>query len=43
MKWKNEIQLEAIHISTELAIKNKKDNEDQDVRDIVSEVVTNGD
>jgi len=31
----NEIQLEAIHISTELAIKNKKNNEDQDIRDTV--------
>jgi len=31
----NEIQLEAINISTELAIKNKKNNEDQDVRDMV--------
>jgi len=31
----NEIQLEAINISTELAIKNKKNNEDQDVRDTV--------
>jgi len=30
-----EIQLEAINISTELAIKNKKNNEDQDVRDTV--------
>jgi len=28
----NEIQLEAINISTELAIKNKKNNEDQDIR-----------
>jgi len=34
-KVDNEIQLEAINISTELAIKNKKDNEDQDVRDTV--------
>jgi len=33
----NEIQLEAINISTELAIKNKKNNEDQDVRDTVPE------
>jgi len=31
----NEIQLEAINISTELAIKNKKNNEDQDVKDTV--------
>jgi len=31
----NEIQLEAIKISTELAIKNKKDYEDQDMRDTV--------
>jgi len=31
----HEIQLEAINISTELAIKNKKNNEDQDVRDTV--------
>jgi len=31
----NEIQLEAINISTELAIKNKKNNEAQDVRDTV--------
>jgi len=31
----NEIQLETINISTELAIKNKKNNEDQDVRDTV--------
>jgi len=31
----NEIQLEAINISTELAIRNKKDNEDQDVRETV--------
>jgi len=31
----NEIQLEAINISTELAIKNKKNNEDQDIRDTV--------
>jgi len=31
----NEIQLEAINISTELAIKNKKNNEEQDVRDTV--------
>ena len=29
----NEIQLEAINISTEQAIKNKQNNEDQDVRD----------
>jgi len=31
----HEIQLEAINISRELAIKNKKNNEDQDVRDTV--------
>jgi len=31
----NEIQLEAINIIPELAIKNKKNNEDQDVRDTV--------
>jgi len=31
----NEIQLEAIQISTELAIKNKKNTEDQDIRDTV--------
>jgi len=31
----NEIQLQAINISTELAIRNKKNNEDQDVRDTV--------
>jgi len=31
----NEIQLEAINISTELAIKNKKNHEDQDVSDTV--------
>jgi len=31
----NQIQREAINISTELAIKNKKNNEDQDVRDTV--------
>jgi len=31
----NEIQLEAMNISTELAIKNKKNNEDQDMRDTV--------
>jgi len=40
LRWdevENEIQLEAIHISTELAIKNKKDNEDQDTRDRVSQ------
>jgi len=38
LKWDevhNEIQLEAINISTELAIKNKKNNEDQDIRDTV--------
>jgi len=31
----NEIRLEAINISTELAIKNIKTNEEQDVRDTV--------
>jgi len=31
----DKIQLEAINISTELAIRNKKNNEDQDVRDTV--------
>ena len=31
----NEIQLEAINISTELAIKNRKANEDQEVSDTV--------
>jgi len=31
----NKIQLETIHISTELAIKNKNDNEDRDVMDTV--------
>jgi len=31
----NEFQLEAINISTELAIKNKKNNEDQNVKDTV--------
>jgi len=38
IRWdeiEDEIQLEAINISTELAIKNKKNNEDQDVRDTV--------
>jgi len=38
LRWdeiEEEIQLEAINISTELAIKNKKNNEDQDVRDTV--------
>ena len=30
-----QIQLEAINISTELAMKNKKNNEEQDVRDTV--------
>jgi len=38
LKWDevdHEIQLEAINISTELAIKNKKNNEDQDIRDTV--------
>ena len=34
-KVDNEIQLEAINISTELAIKNKKNNEDRDNKDIV--------
>ena len=34
-KVDNEIQLEAINISTELAIKNKKNNEEKDTRDIV--------
>ena len=31
----NKIQLEAINISTELAIKNKKNHKDKDTRDIV--------
>ena len=31
----NEIQLEAINFSTELAMKIKKNNEEQDVRDTV--------
>jgi len=31
----HEIQLEAINISTELAIKNRRNNEDQDIRDTV--------
>src|ERR1700712_4806322 len=31
----NEIQLEAINISTELRIKNKKNNEDKEVRETV--------
>jgi len=38
LRWdevNNEIQLEAINISTKLAIKNKKNNEDHDVRDTV--------
>jgi len=38
LRWdaiEDEIQLEAINISTELAIKNKKNNEEQDVRDTV--------
>ena len=38
LRWyviEDEIQLEAINISTELAIKNKKNNEDQDVRNMV--------
>jgi len=38
LRWdeiEDEILLEAINISTELAIKNKKNNEDQDVRDTV--------
>jgi len=34
-KVDTEIQLEAINISTQLAIKNKKNNEDQEVRDTV--------
>jgi len=34
-KVPNEIHLEAINISTELAIKTKKNNEDQDIRDRV--------
>ena len=33
----NEIRLEAINISTALAIKNKKNNEDEDVRDAVQQ------
>jgi len=32
----NEIQLEAINIGAELAIKNKKNDEDQDVRDTLA-------
>jgi len=38
LRWdeiEQEIQIEAINISTELAIKNKKKKEDQDVRDTV--------
>jgi len=38
LRWdeiEDEIQLEAINISTEVAIENKKNNEDQDVRDTV--------
>jgi len=38
LRWNkvdNEIQLEAINISTKLAIKNKQNNEDKDVRDTV--------
>jgi len=38
LRWdeiEEEIQLEAINISTQLAIKNKKNNENQDVRDTV--------
>ena len=38
LRWKeieDEIQLEAINISTELAIKNKKNNEDQNMRETV--------
>ena len=31
----NDIQLEAINISTELAIKNNKNNDDRDTREIV--------
>jgi len=34
-KVDHEIQLEAINISPELATKNKRNNEDQDVRDTV--------
>ena len=40
LRWdeiKEEIQLEGINISTELAIKNKKNREDQDVRNTVSQ------
>jgi len=40
LRWdeiEDEFQLEAINISTKLAIKNKKNNEDQDVRDTVSQ------
>jgi len=40
LRWdeiNNEIQLEAINISTELAIKNKKNNEHQDIRDTVQQ------
>jgi len=38
LRWddiEGEIQLEAINISTELAIKNKKNHKDQDMRDTV--------
>ena len=38
LRWdeiEDQIQLEAINISTELVIKNKKNNKDQDVRDRV--------
>jgi len=38
LRWdeiEDEIQLEAINISTELAIKNKNNTEDQDIRDMV--------
>ena len=37
-KVDNEIQLEAINISRELAIKNKKNNKDRDTKDIVPRV-----
>jgi len=38
LRWdeiEDKIHLEAINISTELAIKNKRNNEDQDVKDTV--------
>jgi len=38
LRWdeiEDEIQLEAINISTELAINNKKNNKDQDVREVI--------